>query len=294
MLEFVAFIRYRYVMDWSTLRLRFGHFGRVRCEPGWSLGERWWRRQRDMNLWLVWAGRGRMILDAGRAITLRPGICLWMRPGHRYEATQQPDDRLGVTYTHFDLRHAETDQRIATSHLPAAVHEVDDLAYADGLTRRVQTLLRLGETGNAHAVTEDASPMHTVAGQLMRGLLMDLEAGLPRQAGASGTARHHEQVVERIAGRIREQPGEAPSVAELASEAGYSPDHLSRVFRDVLGLTPRDFIVAQRVERAKQLLAESALTVQQIADALGYSSVYFFSRQFKAKTGMSPTAYRQG
>jgi AraC family transcriptional regulator, arabinose operon regulatory protein len=83
-------------------------------------------------------------------------------------------------------------------------------------------------------------------------------------------------------------------VRELARETGYSPDHFSRVFKQVTGQTPQALKVQARLERARQLLTESSLSISMIANALGYEDVFFFSRQFKEKTGRTPTAYRKG
>jgi AraC-like DNA-binding protein len=59
-------------------------------------------------------------------------------------------------------------------------------------------------------------------------------------------------------------------------------------------VTHADFIVEARLNRARQLLLESTLSVSQIADELGYEDVFFFSRQFKERTGRTPTEYRAG
>lgn len=271
-------------MNWSSATLTLGHCGRVRCEPGWRLDERWWRRLADFDLWFVWAGRGRMWLSGGRELALRPGVCVWMRPGERYEAEQDPNDRLGVTFIHFDLQQA--DGRRPAS-LPAEVHEMADLTYAAGVLRRIVELCwQAGGTQTRPKATPAAV-------QLMRGVLMDVSSATHSADAVSGTARHHRDLVHRLITRIREAPGESPSVEQLAAEVGYSADHLTRVFRQVLGVTPQTLLVNERISRARQLLTESSLTVQQIADVLGYSSVYFFSRQFKQKTGRSPSRYRQ-
>jgi len=79
----------------------------------------------------------------------------------------------------------------------------------------------------------------------------------------------------------------------MASQAGYSPDHFSRLFKRILGISPQAHAIRVRIDRARQLLIESSLTISQIADALGYDDVFFFSRQFKARTGQTPGQYRQ-
>jgi AraC family transcriptional regulator of arabinose operon len=53
------------------------------------------------------------------------------------------------------------------------------------------------------------------------------------------------------------------------------------------------FAIRQRVQRAQQLLRGSSMQISEIADALGYVDVYFFSRQFKQATGVSPSTYRR-
>lgn len=268
-------------IDWDKVEVRPAERGRVRCERGWSLDREWSNRLPDYDLWLVWAGRGRMWLD-GELMELRPGVCLWMRPGRLYLADHDPANRLGASFCHFSLAprgrgRKEFPRDGEPAGLPGIVQRVDDLAYVDGVMRRLAEL-------------ED----NATAAALLRGLLMDLDRGGDQSAGdrASGTALHHRQVALNAAAAIRESPGEAPTVQLLADAAGYSADHFTRVFTQVLGVPPTKFIVQQRIARAQQLLRETALSVTQVADTLGYSDVYFFSRQFKQITGRSPSGYR--
>ena len=59
------------------------------------------------------------------------------------------------------------------------------------------------------------------------------------------------------------------------------------------GHRPQAYVIEAKLERARQLLAESALSISEIAEALGYRDIYFFSRQFRQRTGGSPTDYRR-
>jgi hypothetical protein len=90
------------VIKKQRLRVRLGNCGRVHCEPGWHLGPTWSSLLSDYDLWFVWQGRGRMLTSEGE-FDLRPGSLYWMRPGRRYEASQDSSARLGVTYLHFRL-----------------------------------------------------------------------------------------------------------------------------------------------------------------------------------------------
>jgi len=248
-----------------------GECGRVRCEPGWSLASAWSRRLADHDLWYVWAGRGRMELRGGRVVPLFNGVLIWARPGGVYLAEQDPDDRLGVTYIHFTPRPG-----VAT---PGEVHLIRDPAYYNAVSQRVVEL---------HAADAPG-----IAACLLDGLARDVASGrCTRDEQGGGTPRHHEQVARAVAAELRERVDGAPDIAALARRHGYSPDHLTRVFSDVLGQTPRDYVIEQRIGRARRLLDESPMTVAQIADALGYSSSAHLCRQFKQRVGQTPNAYR--
>jgi len=248
-----------------------GSCGTVRCEPGWHLDAGWSARLCDHDLWYVWAGRGRMTLRGGRTIDLRPGLCIWARPGGRYVATQAPEDRLGVTFIHFTPSPKPASP-------PPEVHDIADLPYFDAVTRRIVSL---------HESDDDA-----IALPLLEGVVADLRAGrCTRPVGPSGVARRHEAAARAAAVAIREAPA-GVDVADLAQRAGYSVDHFTRVFTAVHGIGPRAYAIDRRIERARALLDQTALSVTQIAEALGYQSPAFFCRQFKQRVGTTPGRFR--
>lgn len=79
----------------------------------------------------------------------------------------------------------------------------------------------------------------------------------------------------------------------LADKAGISEIYLRRLFKDVFGLPPRQYLLDIRIRRARQLLSEQHLTVTQIAEICGFSSLYHFSRAFREITGTTPTDFRK-
>lgn len=96
-----------------------------------------------------------------------------------------------------------------------------------------------------------------------------------------------------MAGRIRQRPETAWRIDALAQESGYSRSRFTRLFTEATGVSPRAFITRCRLERARTLLKESSMSVSEIAYALGYSDVFFFSRHFKQGVGVSPLAWRR-
>jgi len=83
------------------------------------------------------------------------------------------------------------------------------------------------------------------------------------------------------------------SPASLARAAGMSRFHFSRTFRKVLGVTPMQYILRLRVERAKKLLKHHSegMSVSQIAHAAGFYDSSNLNRHFKKLTGVTPTEF---
>jgi AraC family transcriptional regulator of arabinose operon len=84
------------------------------------------------------------------------------------------------------------------------------------------------------------------------------------------------------------------SVDELAAAVGLSASRLSHLFQGELGIPPRASIERQRLNRARQLLTHSLLSVQAVAAEVGFDSEFYFSNRFKKLTGTSPSEYRRG
>ena len=81
-------------------------------------------------------------------------------------------------------------------------------------------------------------------------------------------------------------------VDELASAVYLSPDYFRRVFRDVTGLSPVKYINGLRMEKAKELLDHTDLSVGKISEAIGIGDAQYFSRLFHESEGMSPMQYK--
>jgi AraC family transcriptional regulator len=69
--------------------------------------------------------------------------------------------------------------------------------------------------------------------------------------------------------------------------------YLSSLFSSIEGVTIEKYVILQRIEKAKELLMYDELSVGQIADKLGYSSVQHLSQQFKKTTGLTPSHFKQ-
>jgi AraC-like DNA-binding protein len=94
---------------------------------------------------------------------------------------------------------------------------------------------------------------------------------------------------ERVAGSL----GDDWSLVRLASEAGYSNEHLRRLCRRQLGRSPMHQITYLRMRRATELLASTDLTIEAIAHEVGYHNPFVFSNAFTKWIGRRPSEYRR-
>lgn len=84
------------------------------------------------------------------------------------------------------------------------------------------------------------------------------------------------------------------TLEELARASGYSANHFVRLCKRVYGLTPRQYVIQQRLSLAARLLGETDLPVTEIALSCGFNDPNYFSRLFKKRTGVSPGDGRKG
>jgi len=81
--------------------------------------------------------------------------------------------------------------------------------------------------------------------------------------------------------------------AYLSEKLNYDYNYLSNLFSEVKGTTIEHFIIAHKIERAKELLIYNQLTLTEIAEKLHYSNVAHLSNQFKKVTGLTPTFFKK-
>lgn len=85
---------------------------------------------------------------------------------------------------------------------------------------------------------------------------------------------------------------ESTRVEQLARMAGLSAPHFSRLFKATFGTSPIDWLRRERISQAKRRLVESSDPIKQIAEQVGYADRFFFSKDFKQHTGVTPGQFR--
>ena len=98
--------------------------------------------------------------------------------------------------------------------------------------------------------------------------------------------------VRQVTDYIHDHLSEPLTLPVLAELAGMSPYYFARRFKQTTGLSPHQYILARRIEQAKQLLLRG-VPLAQITDRLGFADQSHLSRSFKRITGLSPQAFRE-
>lgn len=91
---------------------------------------------------------------------------------------------------------------------------------------------------------------------------------------------------------IKEHITENLTVEKLANQACMSSSHFFKVFKNILGLSPIDFVNAERIRSAKKLLIETTQPIGEIAAAVGFNNTSYFNRQFKKSEHITPAVFR--
>jgi AraC-like DNA-binding protein len=136
----------------------------------------------------------------------------------------------------------------------------------------------------------DGSPAGALVGDsLIVALIAHLRGGDPGSHQGSGLAP---AVCKRVLAYMDERLACPLTLAELAGLARTSVRHFCRAFRASTGCSPHQYLLRQRVERAKTLLAQGRMPLCDIAQSLGFADQSQFTRTFRRHAGFTPASYR--
>jgi AraC family transcriptional regulator of arabinose operon len=247
-------------------------FAKIVCEPGWK----WQKREKALanyDMFYVWSGEGEVYLN-GFPYSVGKGSCFLFRPGDHTSATHNPQKPLVLTYIHFDIMHPAI-------LIPEPYRQLEDTFDFEHMLSRYVRLFLV----RTFAAEEEA---RLILKQLLIHLLRhDLEVPVERKASNQLTESIHE-----VANYIQQHPGITHRVDDLATRAGLSTRYFSIKFKEMIGMSVQTYMIRTRIDRAQHLLMHAGMNVTEVADALGYRDIFFFSRQFKQYTGKTPSEIR--
>jgi AraC family transcriptional regulator len=178
-----------------------------------------------------------------------------------------------------------------TGHDPTHLTLIERLGFQDPLLTQIALALwrELQEGApNSKLYAQSAAQMLTI--HLVRHYTSLGEvASKSKESSRRLTPKQLDSVIACIHGHA----GQSITLDVMAQEAGFSPYHFIRLFRQTTGETPHHFVLRQRIEHARRLIAETKLPLAQIAQESGFAHQSHFTRAFKQYLGVTPLVYRQ-
>lgn len=101
------------------------------------------------------------------------------------------------------------------------------------------------------------------------------------------------RLIQEMIDDVKERLHESITLRDVANRFSFSPNYLGVLFKEETGQNFSDYVIALRMEKAKELLSTTKLKIYEIAAQTGYQYLPYFSRQFKETYGMTPLEYRR-
>jgi AraC-like DNA-binding protein len=104
--------------------------------------------------------------------------------------------------------------------------------------------------------------------------------------------RSRRDALSRVLRYIREHVDTRINLTEAAAAVHLSPNYLTHLLKKETGKTFVELVTARRMEKARELLSQTALRVTEIAEAVGFEDVAYFTRRFRQHFRLGPREYR--
>jgi len=256
------------------------------CDPDWHWDKRpvsSWPTERyynigdnyiwNNNLWIIMQGEGTLTAHHKKWSAKRGDVFL-LHGNERYIGVHNPQNPLVVIAIHFDF--IDENNRITTLiRLPFHRH-FTRMQMLEQLLARIEASWRQRQADQTEI--------------WMKACLMEFANADTFPAKTDEDPRKKE--IQAICEEIRSKPQQAYTLNELAKRLHCSPRHFDRQFKEFFGLTLQHYILTARLEAAKDLLLSSSQSIGRIAELVGFNDIYYFSKWFKAQTGLPPSRYR--
>jgi AraC-like DNA-binding protein len=236
------------------------------------------RTLRDIHILYIVTGSGELETRQQRRHIV-PGdvVLLYPNEWHRY----RPKANTGWEEYWIGFKGPQVDQHLLPELFPEPVTTVKNIGYHDEVLYLFQQALSLSQ--------------RTTAGfqKILSGIVWQLVAyvanpGVKPRAGSAS-----DYLVDVELEHIRLNLSRGVDFHMRAREAGISYSHFRKLIRDQTGLAPQQLLLRERLKFAGRLLQTTSLTITEIARLSGFQSAYYFSAYFKAKTGKTPSRYRE-
>ncbi len=242
---------------------------------------------------MIYCQKGSGTITIGDSVyQTTPGYLYLIQP--MVEHAIQPQDTFRLAEVKFIIRREDLDKSL--KQLPEEM-EIDRYTT---LRLSMKEVIREGLTDLTYSYEATNAALYLFLIRLLRKHNIDVQhrpwrsfyfdTPKRRSAGEDG---ERDADFNMLLEYIEHNLSESITLDSLAQRAHFDKSYLVARFKESMGTSPMRYVNHLRMERAKVLLATTDDSITQIARAVGFSSVHYFSRYFKEKEGVAPIEYRQ-
>lgn len=242
-----------------------------------------WNKGRILDgYYVVFITKGQGVFESGRTPSgiVTEGTCFFLFPGvwHRYK----PEVKIGWEEYWIGFKGSYADELMRKGFFTAGQPFVE-AGMNEPLLMLFQKILE--------TVRLAPSGYH----QVIAGMALQLLGWLHSiREHRSNTGDPAGQLIGKAKFLLRESLENSVNMEQVARTLPMGYSKFRKTFKQLTGQSPHQYLLNLRLEKAKELLASTHLTVNEIAFQTGFDSVFYFSKLFKKKNGVSPLQYRSG
>lgn len=241
-----------------------------------------------LELAYIMSGKGKYFIE-GKMFDVQEGDLLILNPGVQHEAQSPEHNEEGITEFFVGV----TDIALPGCKENFLPVKKDGYVMRSGMEfqEKVCQIFHLMEAENLSCMEGRYAMMKAYIMQVILLILREQKkVETPSGPYALGTVGKN-QVVDQIVKYFQEHYNEKISLDQIAENMYLSSFYISKIFKNKTGDTPIHYLINLRLEKAKQMLeAGYCKNVQEVAREVGYDDVYHFSKLFKKRYGISPSA----
>lgn len=269
----------RHFREWKGVKLHRAH-----VKPGKMLEHP--APCHELNITLAGKLNTRRITSAGKLETINgtAGYLCFTPHGQVIEASwEKPLDNMGIMLDPGYVRETAIENRFSPNFEFAESTRTDDPLIQHIGFALLKESISDTPAGNLYA----DSLIQTLTLHLLSNYTTTDSMPVPSNGGLSG------HILRRVQEFINENLEEDMGLAEIAAVAGLSQFHFARSFRKTTGMTPQQYLMQQRIERAKELLSRADLPIVEVSLRTGFKNQSHFTTLFRKMTKLTPKTWRE-
>jgi AraC-like DNA-binding protein len=221
---------------------------------------------------------GEMEIKEGSFITILPNVRHWIIPGSPSAEldSSRPDERWSAVYVTFDGRLGRTLIGNKSAEPTSWVRSI-------GVREPIVSAFR-----RLRDIAEVQGPFFQ---NILGSIVLEIFAYTLSYEGSQVHDRAELEILEKAKAILTESLYRRLDMEQVAESLGVSYKAFGDLFRSYLGMTPYQYFLNLKINKAKELLASGSYSVKEVSYKLAFQTPYYFSRFFKIKTGTAPSKW---